>query len=90
MFKIICICSQCQTPDLVPAQQTASSITFAVYMLAENPQVCKRLRQEILEILGESRRPSFEDMKDMKYLRAVINETMRLYPAMCVSELCMN
>ena len=54
-------------------------------MLAENPHILKRLRQEILEIVGETRRPTFDDMKDMKYLRAVINETIRLYPAVYVS-----
>ncbi|KAF6748591.1 cytochrome P450 monooxygenase pc-3 [Ephemerocybe angulata] len=60
---------------------TANSITYAIYMLAQNPDVLQRLRQEVLEKVGESRRPTFEDMKDMKYLRAVINETLRLYPA---------
>ena len=65
--------------------QTTNSITFAVYMLAENPHILKRLRQEILETVGETRRPTFDDMKEMKYLRAVINETIRLYPAVYVS-----
>ncbi|CAA7268977.1 unnamed protein product [Cyclocybe aegerita] len=60
---------------------TANTITFAVYMLAEHPEIFRRLRQEILEKVGESRRPTFEDMKDMKYLRAFINETLRFYPA---------
>ncbi|KAF5337344.1 hypothetical protein D9611_002957 [Ephemerocybe angulata] len=54
---------------------TANSITYAIYMLAQNPDVLQRLRQEVLEKVGESRRPTFEDMKDMKYLRAVINGT---------------
>jgi len=54
-------------------------------MLAENPHILKRLRQEILETVGETRRPTFDDMKEMKYLRAVINETIRLYPAVYVS-----
>ena len=67
--------------------QTTNSITFAVYMLSKYPEVCKRLRQEILEHVGESRRPTFDDMKDMKYLRAVINETIRLYPAVYVTPL---
>ncbi|KAF9563357.1 cytochrome P450 monooxygenase pc-3 [Agrocybe pediades] len=60
---------------------TTNSITFAVYMLAENPHILQRLRQEILEKIGDTRRPTFEDMKELKYLRAVINETLRLYPA---------
>lgn len=50
-------------------------------MLSEHPEVLKRLRKEILDKIGSTRRPTFEDMKDMKYLRAVINETLRLYPA---------
>ena len=53
-------------------------------MLAEHPNVLKRLREEILEKVGDTRLPTFDDMKDMKYLRAVINETIRLYPAVYV------
>ncbi|KAF9041455.1 cytochrome P450 monooxygenase pc-3 [Panaeolus papilionaceus] len=60
---------------------TTNSITYSIYMLSKNPNVLRRLRQEVLEKVGPSRRPTFEDMKDMKYLRAVINETLRLYPA---------
>ncbi|PFH46829.1 hypothetical protein AMATHDRAFT_68991 [Amanita thiersii Skay4041] len=60
---------------------TANTITYAVYMLAEHPHVLERLRKEILDVVGESRRPTYDDMKEMKYLRAVINETLRLYPA---------
>ncbi|KIY44375.1 cytochrome P450 monooxygenase pc-3 [Fistulina hepatica ATCC 64428] len=60
---------------------TATTLTFAVYLLAQHPEVLRRLREEILSKLGSSRRPVFEDFRDMKYLRAVINETLRLYPA---------
>ncbi|KAJ7174475.1 cytochrome P450 monooxygenase pc-2 [Mycena filopes] len=59
---------------------TAATITFAVYMLAEHPEMAKRLRSEILEKMGTSRRPTHEDIKNMPYLRAFINETLRLYP----------
>ncbi|KAF8654872.1 hypothetical protein AX16_003333 [Volvariella volvacea WC 439] len=59
---------------------TASALTFIVYMLAEHPSVLRRLREEILTQIGPTRRPTPEDFRDMKYLRAVINETLRLYP----------
>ena len=42
-------------------------------MLAEHPDVLRRLREEILTKVGSDRRPTYEDIKDMRYLRAVIN-----------------
>nr|VWO99560.1 Cytochrome P450 monooxygenase CYP52X1 [Ganoderma boninense] len=59
---------------------TACTLTFAVYRLAEHPNILQRLREEILSIVGPSRRPSHDDIRNMKFLRAVINETLRLYP----------
>ena len=59
---------------------TACTLTFAVYRLAEHPDVLQRLREEILSVVGPTRRPTYDDIRNMKYLRAVINETLRLYP----------
>ncbi|KAI0944226.1 hypothetical protein AcW1_001983 [Taiwanofungus camphoratus] len=60
---------------------TAATLTFSVYKLAQHPDVLQRLREEILAKVGPSRRPTYDDIRDMKYLRAVINETLRLYPS---------
>ncbi|EIW81948.1 cytochrome P450 monooxygenase pc-2 [Coniophora puteana RWD-64-598 SS2] len=60
---------------------TACTLTMAVYMLTQHPDMMHRLREEVLTKVGPSRRPTLEDMRDMKYLRAFINETLRLYPA---------
>ncbi|TFK64703.1 cytochrome P450 monooxygenase pc-3 [Pluteus cervinus] len=60
---------------------TANTLTFAVYMLAEHPDIMQKLREEIISKVGPSKRPTYDDIKDMKYLRAFINETLRLYPA---------
>ncbi|KAJ7349811.1 cytochrome P450 [Mycena albidolilacea] len=54
--------------------------TFAIYMLAEHPSILAKVRQEIFHRLGEKGRPNVDDIKEMKYLRAVLNETLRLYP----------
>ncbi|KAK0436982.1 cytochrome P450 [Desarmillaria tabescens] len=63
---------------------TASLLTFAVYMMCEHPDMTARLRSEILERVG-NRKPTYEDIRDMKYLRAFLNETLRLYPTVYVN-----
>ncbi|EPS96209.1 hypothetical protein FOMPIDRAFT_1130934 [Fomitopsis schrenkii] len=60
---------------------TASTLTFAIYMLSDHPDMLTRLRSDILEMVGQHGRPTYEDIKEMKFLRAVINETLRLFPA---------
>ncbi|KAF9459406.1 CYP63 cytochrome P450 monooxygenase-like protein [Collybia nuda] len=59
---------------------TAAALTFVIYFLSMYPEVNVRLRQEILEKVGPTRRPDYDDIREMKYLRAVINETLRLFP----------
>ncbi|KAL6690339.1 cytochrome P450 [Trichoderma pleuroticola] len=59
---------------------TASTLSFAMYELSRHPQVVARLRDEILAAVGTHQLPSYEHLKDMPYLRAVLNETLRLYP----------
>lgn len=45
---------------------------MAGYMLAEHPDVMQRLRAEVLTKVG-TRRPTYDDIREMKYLRAFIN-----------------
>ncbi|KAG8845588.1 hypothetical protein FRB96_002341 [Tulasnella sp. 330] len=60
---------------------TAVNLTWNVYFLATHPDVCTCLRQEILDVVGPNQRPTFENIKVMKYLRAVINESLRVLPS---------
>ena len=53
--------------------QTATLVTFAVAMLADNPHIFKRLRDEVLNTLGPHGKVSAENLRGMKYLRAVLN-----------------
>jgi len=55
-------------------------LTYSFYMLAEHPDIAQRLRKEILENVGPTNRPTYDNLRDMKYLRAFINEVLRLYP----------
>ncbi|KAF9491473.1 cytochrome P450 [Pleurotus eryngii] len=64
---------------------TAATLTIILYFLSTHPEVFVRLRNEVIEKVGANKRPTFDDIRDMKYLRAVINETMRLYPIVPVN-----
>lgn len=64
---------------------TMSTLSFLWYELTRNPQVYERLREDIGHNfgLGEEARIediTFELLKRCEYLKAVINETMRLWP----------
>jgi hypothetical protein len=53
--------------------QPASLLTFIVYALTQHPNVADRLRQEIIEKVGLTNPPTHEDIKHMKYTRAIVN-----------------
>ncbi|KAF7872123.1 uncharacterized protein EAF02_009228 [Botrytis sinoallii] len=57
---------------------TASLLTLLFMILSREQKVLEKLRKEIMGL--EGRAPTFEEIKDMKYLKWCINETMRLYP----------
>jgi cytochrome P450 len=59
---------------------TASSLSWTIYELGRHPEVVARLRAEILSTVGPHRTPTYADLKGMKYLQNVMNETLRLYP----------
>jgi len=45
-------------------------------MLAENPDIVKRLRGEIIASVGLERSPTYDDLRSLKYLRAFVNGTL--------------
>jgi len=59
----------------------STAIAFVLHELAVNPDVQKKLRIEIENVLKETNgKLIYEAMNGMKYLDAVVNETLRLYP----------
>jgi len=60
-------------------ETTALTLTWCLYLLHLHPEVAERIRQEGEDAYG-TRVPSWDDIHALSYTRAVIQETMRLYP----------
>ncbi|KAJ7056207.1 cytochrome P450 [Mycena amicta] len=67
---------------------TSTLLTFVIYMLTKHPEVLAKLRAEVLDVVGPTRAPTHEDIREMKYMRAVLNETLRLYPPVPLNMRC--
>ncbi|MFA5707547.1 cytochrome P450 [Mycolicibacterium sp.] len=64
------------------SETTANTIAFALHYLATNPEIAKRARAEIDERWPDRTCPDigFDDVAKLRYLRRVIDETLRLWP----------
>ncbi|CAH0627439.1 unnamed protein product [Chrysodeixis includens] len=72
-----------ETLVLVMAGTDTSAVgaSFTVCMLARHPDIQERAYEELKEVFGDSNRPlTSEDLPRLKYLDAIIRETLRLYP----------
>jgi cytochrome P450 len=60
-------------------ETVASSLTWTLHLLAGAPDVQKQLHAELDEVLA-GRAPDWSDLPALTYTRAVIDESLRLYP----------
>ncbi len=60
-------------------ETTALALTWCFSLLSRHPEVEQRLAGELEAVLG-GQPPSLEDLPRLRYTRAVIDETLRLYP----------
>jgi cytochrome P450 len=60
-------------------ETTALTLAWALYETAKDPQAAERIRREGETVYGD-REPTAADYSALAYTRAVIQETMRLYP----------
>ncbi|KAG8887915.1 hypothetical protein FRB98_008740 [Tulasnella sp. 332] len=65
---------------------TTSLMTFMLYLLSKHPDVLARLRSEVLDTVGPDAMPSHAQLGSMSYVRAVLNETLRLFPSLPIQE----
>ena len=76
------ILSQVKTFLFAGHDTTATNISFCIYELSRNPDIEKRLVDEIREVCGDlkSISPTADQLNQMKLLNAIIKESLRLWP----------
>ncbi len=60
------------------SETTSNSLNHAMLLLLQNPDVLNRLQEELDEVTGRSRLPTYSDRDNTPYTEAVITEVQRM------------
>lgn len=60
-------------------ETTAITLSWAFYLLDCHPEAKQRILEEVEQVFGDER-PSFESVQQLTFTRAVVDETLRMYP----------
>ncbi|KAJ0024254.1 hypothetical protein Pint_08877 [Pistacia integerrima] len=71
----------CLALILAAADTSKVTLTWALSLLLNNPDVLKKAQNELDIQIGKERQVWESDIKNLTYLQAILKETMRLYPA---------
>jgi cytochrome P450 len=65
-------------------ETTSNALTWTYYLLSQNPQIERRVFEEIDQVMGgngeDYKQPSISDLPKLEYVEKVFRESMRLYP----------
>ncbi len=61
-------------------ETSGTALGWIWYLLAKHPSIESKLQVELTTVLG-GRTPTFADLPNLKYTKMIVEEAMRLYPA---------
>ncbi|KAI3979206.1 hypothetical protein MKX01_017031 [Papaver californicum] len=60
-------------------ETTAAVLTWAIFLLAQNPEKMRKAQAEIDSVIGRGK-TTYESVKNLEYIRLIVVESLRLYP----------
>lgn len=73
--------SSCLALILAGSDTTTVTMIWALSLLLNNQEALKRAQLELDEQVGRHKQVKESDVRNLKYLQAIVKETLRLYPA---------
>ncbi|KAK6479027.1 cholesterol 24-hydroxylase-like [Huso huso] len=61
-------------------ETTANQLSFMIMELTRQPEIIKKLRVEVDDVIGSKRDIDYEDLGKLTYLSQVLKESLRIYP----------
>ncbi|MER5437956.1 cytochrome P450 [Streptomyces sp. NPDC002790] len=61
-------------------ETTSGALSFALHYLAQNPEILAKARDEVDRVWGDVDVPAYEQVAKLRYLRRVLDESLRLWP----------
>lgn len=76
------IVNEACTMMLAGQDSVGAAVAFCLYLLAQNQDCQQKCLNEIDQIFdSDTRAPTMQDLREMRYLEQCIKETLRLYPS---------
>jgi cytochrome P450 len=75
------ILAECSVMMNAGTDTTTAALTNTIYLLYKHPDVLAKLRKELDTATGTADVPSYESLANLPYLRACIEESLRIRPA---------
>ncbi|OAY39663.1 iridoid oxidase [Manihot esculenta] len=62
------------------SETTSTVIEWAMAELLRQPEAMRKVKEELIEVVGENRNVEESDIEKLPYLQVVVKETLRLHP----------